>query len=274
MNTQWFSLAVILLLSTTPGISVAQSNIDQAKLKEWIRDLDSSKFTTRERARQELLALGENALDPLKEALKEPDLELVQRRRLEKVLDELKVFERDGDAVHGLRLSLTASNDTLKIGDQMTLLTTLTNTGKNNLFIRVGGSQYYSDFTNGRTVHGFADGLFVPQLPKPDAKRKLLSRVIPPGTSVAYKTLVALQDGFEKKDTFTLISGVEETPLELPNKGPVRLRMVFTVEMDDAILEYFSNRRRFGEISPSTILWTGTVRSNDVEVRLVKAPDM
>jgi hypothetical protein len=59
--------------------------IEAKKLAELLRRLDSNQFAVREQASKELIALGEAAEPALRQALRDPSLEL--RRRVEQILD-------------------------------------------------------------------------------------------------------------------------------------------------------------------------------------------
>jgi hypothetical protein len=263
MSSTCPGLLMAFLVLMGPAIAFAQPSVEPAKAKALIKDLDSAQFKTRELARKELLALGEAALDPLKDALREPNGELLFRRRVERVLDDLKDYERDGETVYGLRLSLIASSDTLKIGDQMTLITTLTNEGKFPLFVRIGWQFPGSYFVQGDSLHSMTDRLQVPDCPKPDPKRKLVTKVLSPGTNIAFTSYVACHPVSMAK--VHLKSGIEGSFLDVRANSTVRLRMVYSVEADEKLQDAFGRQR-------STLLWSGSVRSNDVEVRLVAGP--
>jgi hypothetical protein len=61
---------------------------DPQKLEQWIKDLDSDKFTTRDQASRELEKLGELAVSPLEKLLAgQPTLET--RKRAEQLLEKL-----------------------------------------------------------------------------------------------------------------------------------------------------------------------------------------
>jgi hypothetical protein len=71
-------------------------------LRRLIAELDDDRFTTRERARKELQALGEGAGDALQEALKnKPSLET--HRRIEALLQKLRRPLRDAEALRVVR---------------------------------------------------------------------------------------------------------------------------------------------------------------------------
>jgi hypothetical protein len=67
---------------------------ERTKIEEWIRDLDSESFQTREKATLELTKLGRDVKPFLREALKaRPGLEM--RRRIDGLLQKLPAYDLD-----------------------------------------------------------------------------------------------------------------------------------------------------------------------------------
>jgi len=100
--------AAALLACIVPGTYAKNGTPTSAAVARWIADLDSTHFKTRERASKELLALKEAALEPLKDALRNTKRTLEQRRRIERLLSEVRVYGREGEPYKGLRLVLRA----------------------------------------------------------------------------------------------------------------------------------------------------------------------
>jgi hypothetical protein len=255
-------LLTILTLALVAKSSPGQSGQSPTDVKKWIADLDSDKFATRQRASNALRALKLDALTPLEEALKEPGGSLERCRRVQRLIGEIKVFERDGEPVSGLRLTLMASNDTLGIGEQMTLRTTLTNVGKDKLHIRTGCQIAGDDFIDGGNLHCLSDYLQAPEVLKGRPARGREFVTLPPGASVQFLTSVTLRKSGQK-DGLELDIGFGASVLELPAKGSIRLRVIHSVVLDAETLRLFA-------VDPALRkAWTGTVRSNDVDVKLI-----
>src|SRR5262249_54356683 len=105
-----------LLAAVGPYADAGKPAPTSLEIEKWITDLASDNFGTRDRATKQLRALKEGAIEPLKDALCLPKKDLEFVRRVQSLLDELIMFERDGETVNGLRLFLAASNDTLRVG--------------------------------------------------------------------------------------------------------------------------------------------------------------
>ena len=255
------SLVVVLL---TPILCVAQS-ADKSKVAErLISELDSLQFETREHARKELLKLREAALDSLKDAMKTTPKNLEHRRRIEAILGELAVYEREGKSVGGLRLRLNASNDTLRVGDQMTLIATLTNESKSAMSIRVGAKSADGWILDrGPTLHYLTDQLYGPELPKFGDKRKPSSTSLRAGQSLTFTTVVTLRRTAGKKYFLAMQNSFGESFLELPAAAIVRLRMVHDFGMEETNSEGNAKNAR-------TVPLSGSVRSDDIDLKIQK----
>jgi hypothetical protein len=248
-----------ILVTVVAHLVAAQTDPDEAVVNRWIPDLDSAHFQIRERAAKKLFSLQERAIDPLKKALQIPNKDLEFRRRVEMLLREVKVFERAGEPENGLRMNLQASNDTLKVGDQMTLRTTLINLSEKDLVIQVRWH-----FVRG--LHSITNQLHIPDFYREEIKRKPRPVTLPANESTTFTTVVTLRRFERQKNMVGLELGDGEGFLDLLANGSNRLRMIHTVNIDEATLREFSRERQRGLFKKSAELWSGTVRSNDVVI--------
>jgi hypothetical protein len=257
----------LALIGLLPDFAAAQS------AKDLIKDLDSAAFKTRDRAAKKLLEMKEDALAPLKEALKAPAKSLESKRRLESLLDSLNDFERDGQTVNGLHLELTASHKTLTVGERMTLTTTLSNVSDQDLFIQVGwvanrNTRGESNaFADGFNLHSMGNRLHAPE--NGSIEKIKLASVLPlgKGRHFEFKTSAILNRDLEGNFYLELdpAPGLGQTRPYLVVEPTARLRMIHSVErIDDSLPRHFRE---------SKMLWLGTVRSNDVEVKMITGID-
>lgn len=237
--------------------------LDPAVVDKWVANLESKDFETRQRATRDLLALKEGALEPLKKALR-PNKDLVFKARVEKLLNQLALFEREGPAVNGLRMLLLASNDTLRVGEDMVLVTTLVNVSNKGLLIPVGLRNSGDDLTLALNLHCL---LGTDQLQGSIAKQKArpVPRIIrlPAKDFMEIRTVVTLGRSPTRTGAKVgLVLGFGEGFLELPAAGSHRLRIIHTAPTidPDVLRRLVRTRQEFNG------LWSGTVRSNDVVV--------
>ena len=263
---RWLLLpAAALLLPVGSNLDAGGGASDSTVIVKWIANLDSKDFETRQRATRDVLALKEAALEPLKKALRLPNKELVFKARVEKLLSQLALFEREGPAVNGLRISLLASNDTLRVGEEMMLITTLVNVSNKDLFIAVGSRTSGNDFTLAINLHCL---LVTDQLQGSIAKQQArpVPQIIrlPAKDSIEFRTVVTLgRSGTRASDKVGLVLGFGEGFLELPTSGSHRLRIIHTGPTIDRDLLRKLARQGLNRLGP---LWSGIVRSNDVVV--------
>jgi len=158
----------------------------------------------------------------------------------------------------------------------MTIVTTLCNVGKQSLIVPVGhqfpvapaGYQFPGcDFAQGSNLHCLTDQLQFPRFAAP-TKRELFTIHLAIGQTHAFTTVVKLCNKLNQKNALALDLGFGEGSLDVGENASIRLRMVHTVEPDGALLRLLSRDR----VSPKS-LWTGTVRSDDVVVKLIAEPE-
>lgn len=237
----------LALVAYLPSFAAAQP----AKVKDWIKDLDSANYATREKAAKNLLALREDAVEPLQEALKAPPKNLEYKRRLQSLLHQASEYSRDGEPVNGLRLMLQTSNDTLMVGDSMTLLTTVSNVSDKPLMVVVGG------FSNGNLLHSIGDRICAAR-DKTGKGSRMTTITMPSGGTLVYQTFITLEN--DSKGNYFLDCGQDArgAKFTLPVEPTGRLRVVHSVEPGNYDLRVV----RFGE-KKETQAWHGKVRSND-----------
>jgi hypothetical protein len=265
---RWLLLpTAVLLLPVAPSLDAGGSASDPRVIDKWIANLDSKDFETRQRATRDVLALKEAALEPLKRALRLPKKDLVFKARVEKLLGQLALFEREGPAVNGLRIFLLASNDTLRLGEEMILITTLVNVSTKDLFIPVVSRPSGNDFTLAINLHCL---LLTDQLQGSIAKQQArpVPQIIrlPAKDSIEFRTAVTLgRSATRAGDKTGLVLALGEGFLELPTSESHRLRIIHTGPMieRDVLRKLVRNRQGFKGFNG---LWCGTVRSNDVVV--------
>src|SRR5262245_14024246 len=80
MRTRWLLLALLGLSFGIAGVTDRPASAEDAdQINKLIKQLGSSKFTERDKAKRELEAIGEAALDALRKAVKSGDLETSRR---------------------------------------------------------------------------------------------------------------------------------------------------------------------------------------------------
>jgi hypothetical protein len=99
MKTRWLVVALLagLVLSAFPPSQAVSEQADSARIARLISQLASLKFSERRQASRELDAMGEPALNALRKAMGDPDLETCHRARelvarIEKRLDAASVL--------------------------------------------------------------------------------------------------------------------------------------------------------------------------------------
>lgn len=222
MRTDKLRFLTLLLLAglwTPRGTSqvpqpVRQVSVTSPPIEKWIKDLDSRDFRTRERASEELLTLREQAVEPLKKAVASQKLTLEATLRVKKLLRQIAVYDFDGEAVHGLRLFLSASKDTIRTGDELILVTILTNESDKDLFVPIGLRPTGNDFARGSNLRCLSDKLYEPDFGLGDEQKKLPpagSTILRAKTSITYRSVATLSDnrGARKVHTTTFSGTVK-----------------------------------------------------------------
>jgi WD40 repeat protein len=87
---------MLTLANSTKGVALLQQRLkptvsaDAKRLAQLLADLDADQFTTRKKANDELGAVGEGALEALREELKTPNASLEKRRLIERLIDRIE----------------------------------------------------------------------------------------------------------------------------------------------------------------------------------------
>jgi hypothetical protein len=275
--------SVLIALSLAFGFAGAESNTSTGpkELDRLIDDLDSPSFRVREAASKQLLALEAKAVEPLRRAAAGgKSLELVARAQ--QLLRKLAIFEPGGKVVSGLKLVLKADREAVKLGDTLILTTSLCNMTDKDMNVMVALSDLPHNFAGGgalRNVVPPAGGkgaaaemdLHLIESGGLGAEVRLhgIHRTVPARSAVMYNTHATLMR--QNGDLRYHLADKAVAYLKVSDKGEHTLRMVFegmTPRPDDPVRGI---RLSVPEIigTGTARFWEGTVRSNDVRVRLI-----
>jgi hypothetical protein len=266
--------AVLPLAAQQPPASPRETTA--ARIERLLRELDSPRFAVRERAQKELGELEEKAFLPLKKAVvAAPSCEF--KRRAEKLLERLAIYEPGGEVVGGLKLRLTADRDKVKPGETVKLTTAVCNMTDKPVTVQVGYSYMGHYFECGARLRRV-----VPAGPKDKGPTEVsgqwqvgfcgtgarpLFATVPPKSLLTYTApaTVIQKDG----KTFLAFgppgrpAGMHYLLLETPGGAAHALRVAHEVAPEQ-------NRnpwRQPGQPAENLAdFWSGKVRSNDVQL--------
>jgi hypothetical protein len=249
-----------------------------ARIARLIADLDSKRFAVRERATRELMALKAEAIEPLEKALGQASSVEVLRR-IRAILETLAIYQPGGDVVDGLKLRLTADRAAVKMGETVNLRTVLCNMTEKPLNVYIGYTYCGTYFECGSALHRAA----------PVVKGKLLSDTparcevgfcgtgagpiyvtVQPKSLVGFHTPATLMEKNGKKG-YALGKG-RFFFLDSAG-GDEAVRMVLTVTPGDNVRRPARPGLKGSGIRPAkedALFWTGTLRSNDVRIKLAQ----
>lgn len=131
-------VAVALGLALGGTLLVAQQAAKpEDRVAGLIQDLDSNRFETRLQAHAELLKLGKPVVPALKKALADkPSLEVATR--LKDIVRKLSVRDDAGSAAGDLQIRLKADKQALKPGETVNFTVTLFNLSEDDLNVQTG----------------------------------------------------------------------------------------------------------------------------------------
>lgn len=108
-----------------------------ARIARLLRDLDDASFLVRQNAERQLAEIGEPAVKPLKLKLADkPALEVAVR--VQRLLQTLAIYDGGGPAVRGLKIRLDADKNEIRVGQEITLTTTLRNLTSAEMIVDLG----------------------------------------------------------------------------------------------------------------------------------------
>jgi hypothetical protein len=269
-------LAALIGLPAAPALQPAPAQ----EIDGLIADLESPSYRVREKASARLLVLEARAVEPLQRAVASgKSLELVARAQ--QLLRKLVIFEPGGATVNGLKLILKGDRDKVKLGDTLTLTTWLCNMthADMNVTVALYGSPHA--FTAGAGLRRLVPAADGKAPPTEEAARTVrggminrlhaLHRTVPARTAVPYRTTATLlrQNG----DTYYYLSEGMPANLAAPAEGEHTLRMVLVAAAPDPVGRPASKDIRsvpdLAPVNQSAPFWGGTVRSNDVRLRVL-----
>jgi hypothetical protein len=262
---------------------------DPGTIQKLIKDLEAPDYPTRERASRELVRLEEYALEPVKRAVAgAQSLELAARGR--RILNQLAIHEPGGEVVAGLKLRLTASQETIKHGQVVWLTSHLANMTHQDLNVQVGyttcGNYFECGSTLRRILHDGKEEQPAWKVGFCGTGAGPVFQTLPPRSVVAFQTQVALL--MQQQDNslcFSLGSGgytsfgvakaatrptavVRGNVIRLPaNLGTHTFQMLLAVTPEMTKDRGFALEGKYAGVRPANEtarFWSGTVKSNNV----------
>ena len=269
---------VIFILILTGVAHAAEPDAGVAAL---IEQLKAEDFDQRIAAEKALLRKGAAVVAPLKQALaREKNNDF--RGRASGIVD---FYEGGGTIDNGIKIKLTADRESLKPGEKLQLTTTLYNTTDAELNVYIGWKHTADSIMDehlrlalrvqreDKRVEEFEVGAEATPVYSGLWESKFIFVTLPPFSRVSYKTIAELQSfDFDETESPALRRHIYRFGgynLFVP-AADHRLRMVMRVTKK--VLAY-SNEKDVrgvdgGKPNRDASFWIGTVRSNDVLVRV------
>lgn len=275
--------ALLLVIGLFVAPAMAQQppgvrKVDAAQIDHLIEALDSPRFSERERATRELLALEGDALVPLRKSLTTGrSIEFTRRARA--ILDALAIYEPGGEIVNGLKVRLGADRDTVKPGDTVKLTTRLCNMTAKPLNVMVGYTTCGNYFECGSALFRINP---VPGKPAAEIAPKCQVGFCGTGAGPIYVTL-APKSVLNYETTATLAQHPGGSTVYTLGAGKY-----FTIEgtgVTDAVRMVLSITPSANQPRPArpnlkgsgirptdedAPFWHGTIKSNDVQLKLAQ----
>jgi hypothetical protein len=271
----WFGIALLGSLFALFSIQVQQEEQRHARIAMLISLLDHRDEPVRKLAADELTAIGGDAVEPLRQAIR--DLDPARHRPEHLALyNRLAICQPGGEWTNDLQLSLRADLDAVRPGDTVTFTTTVCNLDNEPCHLAVAQGEF-GHFEAGWGLRRIpeADGPleFSPSCDDQMALAQYLRGIrwenlhIDERSSLSFTMPAMLV--CEKGRYFFRLGPRQTHELELPAEGIARFRTVFSIPSEDQDIHVPRS------ISPGLSNWNSlkmkmvTVRSNDVVLRIL-----